>query len=97
MYYWWIAAITAAEPVQLPPIWFMEVSVNYVSFDSVLDDMVIFRDEICGERFGVVPKVVLSEFRSAIGDHEFFFENQDGRIVLIFPLGNRVLIDTSDI
>jgi glycerol-3-phosphate dehydrogenase len=35
--------------------------------------------------------------REAIGDHEFFFENEDGRIVLIFPLYDRVLIGTSDI
>jgi glycerol-3-phosphate dehydrogenase len=35
--------------------------------------------------------------RSAIGDHEFFFEHKDGRIVLIFPLHDRVLIGTSDI
>lgn len=37
------------------------------------------------------------ELRAAIGEHEFFFENQDGRIVLICPLENRVLIGTSDI
>jgi len=35
--------------------------------------------------------------RRAIGDHEFFFENKDGRIVLIFPLLDKVLIGTSDI
>jgi glycerol-3-phosphate dehydrogenase len=35
--------------------------------------------------------------REAIGDHEIFFENQDGRIVLIFPLLDRVLIGTTDI
>ena len=35
--------------------------------------------------------------REAIGDHEFFFENEDGRIVLIYPLYNCVLIGTSDI
>jgi glycerol-3-phosphate dehydrogenase len=35
--------------------------------------------------------------REAIGDHEFFFENEDGRIVLIYPLYDRVLIGTSDI
>jgi glycerol-3-phosphate dehydrogenase len=35
--------------------------------------------------------------RRAIGDHEFFFENEDGRIVLIFPLFDCVLIGTSDI
>lgn len=37
------------------------------------------------------------ELRAAIGDHEFFFENDDGRIVLIFPLFDKVLIGTSDI
>jgi glycerol-3-phosphate dehydrogenase len=37
------------------------------------------------------------ELRQAIGDHEFFFENQDGRIVLIFPLFDKVMIGTSDI
>lgn len=37
------------------------------------------------------------QLRAAIGDHEFFFENKDGRIVLIFPLFDRVLIGTSDI
>ena len=37
------------------------------------------------------------ELHQAIGDHEFFFENNDGRIVLIFPLYDRVLIGTSDI
>jgi glycerol-3-phosphate dehydrogenase len=37
------------------------------------------------------------ELRAALGDHEFFFENNDGRIVLIFPLFDRVLIGTSDI
>ncbi|MFH1184780.1 MAG: glycerol-3-phosphate dehydrogenase/oxidase [Chloroflexota bacterium] len=36
------------------------------------------------------------ELRQAIGDHEFFFENKDGRIVLIFPLYDRVLVGTSD-
>src|SRR5690349_20311299 len=37
------------------------------------------------------------ELREAIGENEFFFENEDGRIVLIFPLYERVLIGTSDI
>lgn len=37
------------------------------------------------------------EMRAAIGEHEFFFENSDGRIVLICPLENRVLVGTSDI
>ncbi len=37
------------------------------------------------------------ELRAAIGDNEFFFENEDGRIVLIYPLFDRVLIGTTDI
>jgi glycerol-3-phosphate dehydrogenase len=37
------------------------------------------------------------DLRTAIGDHEFFFENQDGRIVLIYPLEDKVLVGTSDI
>jgi len=35
--------------------------------------------------------------REAIGDHEFFFEYVDGRIVLIFPFRDRVLLGTTDI
>jgi len=37
------------------------------------------------------------ELRQAIGRNEFFFENKDGRIVLIFPLGDRVIVGTSDL
>jgi glycerol-3-phosphate dehydrogenase len=37
------------------------------------------------------------QLRQAIGDYEFFFENDDGRIVLIFPLFDKVLVGTSDI
>ncbi len=37
------------------------------------------------------------ELREAIGDHEFFFEYYDGRIVLIFPYRERVLLGTTDI
>ena len=35
--------------------------------------------------------------RKAIGDKEFFFENKDGRIVLIFPFYDKLIIGTSDI
>lgn len=38
-----------------------------------------------------------AELREAIGESEFFFENKDGRIVLILPLADRVLIGTSDL
>lgn len=35
--------------------------------------------------------------REAIGRYEFFFENKDGRIVLIFPYFDKVMVGTSDI
>ncbi|OGO19543.1 MAG: hypothetical protein A2Z14_06470 [Chloroflexi bacterium RBG_16_48_8] len=106
------------------------IPLNYVSLESTRDDRVMLRDEITGERFGVIPQVVANAggpwidivnrslgketlfiggtkgshlvldhpaLRKAIGEHEFFFENKDGRIVLIFPLEDRVLIGTSDI
>lgn len=37
------------------------------------------------------------KLRKAIGDNEFFFENKDGRIVLIFPIHDKVMIGTSDL
>ena len=37
------------------------------------------------------------ELKRAIGDREFFFENSDGRIVLLLGWYDRVLIGTSDI
>ncbi|MBT3338455.1 MAG: glycerol-3-phosphate dehydrogenase/oxidase [Anaerolineae bacterium] len=37
------------------------------------------------------------ELRAAIGNNEFFFENDDGRIVLIYPLHDKVLVGTSDL
>ena len=37
------------------------------------------------------------DLRKAIGENEIFFENKDGRMVLVFPLEDRVLIGTSDI
>ena len=37
------------------------------------------------------------ELRKAIGEHEFYFENSDGRLVLIYPLFDRVLVGTTDV
>jgi glycerol-3-phosphate dehydrogenase len=37
------------------------------------------------------------ELRRAVGDDEFFFENNDGRIVLILPFGGKVIVGTSDL
>jgi glycerol-3-phosphate dehydrogenase len=37
------------------------------------------------------------ELYAACDGHEFFFENDDGRIVLIYPVNGRVMVGTSDI
>lgn len=37
------------------------------------------------------------ELRAAIGEHEFLFENADGRIVLIMPFFDKVMVGSSDI
>lgn len=38
-----------------------------------------------------------AELSAAIGEREFFFENDDGRVVLILPLHDKVLVGTSDL
>jgi glycerol-3-phosphate dehydrogenase len=37
------------------------------------------------------------ELLAATGGHEIFFEHDDGRIVLVYPIRDRVLVGTSDI
>jgi glycerol-3-phosphate dehydrogenase len=37
------------------------------------------------------------ELRKTIGEHEFYFENSDGRLVLLYPLFDRVLVGTTDV
>ena len=37
------------------------------------------------------------ELKAAIGNHEIFFENKDGRIVLLLPFFDKVIIGTSDL
>lgn len=37
------------------------------------------------------------ELKKAIGNQEFFFENKDGRIVLLLPFFDKVIIGTSDL
>lgn len=105
-------------------------AINYMPVIGVENGGIRLRDELSGETFTVIPKVIVNasgpwidlvnqtleqkthfiggtkgshlvldhpELRAAIGDHEFFFENKDGRIVLIFPLEDKVLVGTSDI
>jgi glycerol-3-phosphate dehydrogenase len=54
-------------------------------------------DRYIGGTKGSHLVLVHPELRAAIGENEFFFENKDGRIVLIFPLLDKVIVGTSDI
>jgi len=105
-------------------------ALNYVSAVDGEGERVILRDELTGETFDVMPKIVINaggpwidfvnralgeptrfiggtkgshvvldhpQLREAIGETEFFFENKDGRIVLIFPYYDRVMLGTTDI
>ncbi len=106
------------------------LALNYVSLISAEGDRVQLLDEVSGESFDLIPKVVVNaagpwidlvnskigktthfvsgtkgshlildnpRLREAVGENEFFFENKDGRIVLIFPLHDKVMIGTSDL
>lgn len=63
-----------------------------------------FANQALGQNTGLIggtkgSHLVLDhpELRSAMHEHEFFFENDDGRIVLIYPLLDKVLVGTTDI
>ncbi len=64
--------------------------------DSVNSDLGLPRHYIGGTK-GSHLVLDHPELRQAIGGKEFFFENQDGRIVLIFPFYDKVIVGTSDI
>jgi glycerol-3-phosphate dehydrogenase len=64
---------------------------------DVANDKLGFSTRYIGGTKGSHVVVDHPELRAAIGSNEFFFENKDGRIVLLFPLYDRVLIGTSDI
>jgi glycerol-3-phosphate dehydrogenase len=64
--------------------------------DSVNREMGIEERYIGGTK-GSHLVLDLPELRQAIGNKEFFFENKDGRIVLIFPFWDKVIIGTSDL
>lgn len=64
--------------------------------DPVNRDMGIEKRYIGGTK-GSHLVVDNPELCKAIGKDEFFFENKDGRIVLIFPFYDKVIIGTSDL
>ena len=64
--------------------------------DSVNKDLGI-NDHYIGGTKGSHLVLENPELRKAIGNEEFFFENKDGRIVLIFPFYDKLIIGTSDL
>jgi glycerol-3-phosphate dehydrogenase len=106
-------------------------ALNYVAaVASGPDGSVSLRDEISGERFAVVPRIVVNatgawidfantalgqptrfvggtkgshlivdhpELLAATGGQQLFFENEDGRICIFFPLHGKVLVGSTDI
>ena len=106
------------------------VVANYVSAVGFDQGSVILRDELSGDEFPFMAKVVVNatgpwtdltneafgqgtqfmggtkgshivldnpELFEACDGREIFFENSDGRIVLMYPIMNRVLVGTTDI
>jgi glycerol-3-phosphate dehydrogenase len=84
----------SGEQIELKP----KVLVNAAGpwIDFVNQDMGICSNFISGTK-GSHLILDHPELRQAIGNNEFFFENKDGRIVLIFPIKDKVMIGTSDI
>ncbi len=85
---------TTGEEFSVTP----EVIVNAAGpwIDQVNDHLGFVEHYIGGTK-GSHLVLDVPELRNAIGDHEFFFENKDGRIVLIFPFYDKVIVGTSDL
>ena len=64
---------------------------------DLVNDSLGVKERYIGGTKGSHLVLDVPELREAIGDHEFFFENKDGRIVLIFPFYDKVIVGTSDL
>jgi len=64
--------------------------------DSVNDNIGI-SEKLIGGTKGSHLVINNKELRDAVGKSEFFFENKDGRIVLLLPFYDRVIVGTSDL
>ncbi|MCX6054563.1 MAG: glycerol-3-phosphate dehydrogenase/oxidase [Chloroflexi bacterium] len=56
-----------------------------------------FSDKFIGGTKGSHLVIKNDQLRKAVGNCEFFFENKDGRIVLLLPFYDKVIIGTSDL
>ena len=64
--------------------------------DSVNENIGI-KEKMIGGTKGSHLVIKNPELREAVGKSEFFFENKDGRIVLLLPYFDRVIVGTSDL
>ncbi len=62
-----------------------------------VNDKLGFKDKMIGGTKGSHLVIKNDLLREAVGVSEFFFENKDGRIVLLLPFFDRVIVGTSDL
>jgi glycerol-3-phosphate dehydrogenase len=62
-----------------------------------VNDKLGFKDKMIGGTKGSHLVINNDLLREAVGVSEFFFENKDGRIVLLLPFFDRVIVGTSDL
>jgi glycerol-3-phosphate dehydrogenase len=62
-----------------------------------VNEMLGFKKKYIGGTKGSHLVIDNPQLRKAIGESEFFFENKDGRIVLLLPFYDKVIIGTSDL
>lgn len=62
-----------------------------------VNDKLGFSDKMIGGTKGSHLVIKNDLLREAVGVSEFFFENKDGRIVLLLPFFDRVIVGTSDL
>ncbi|MCY3833521.1 MAG: glycerol-3-phosphate dehydrogenase/oxidase [Chloroflexi bacterium] len=65
--------------------------------DFVNDDLGAGAERFIGGTKGAHLVLDHAELLAALGGSEFYFENEDGRLVLLLPFVNRVLVGTTDI
>jgi glycerol-3-phosphate dehydrogenase len=64
---------------------------------DLVNEKIGFKEKFIGGTKGSHLVLKNPELRKAVGKSEFFFENKDGRIVLLLPFYDRVIVGTSDL
>jgi len=64
---------------------------------DTVNEKIGFKDKYIGGTKGSHLVLKNEELRKAVGISEFFFENKDGRIVLLLPFFDNVIVGTSDL